>query len=44
MEECYEDQVTHVHAIERGMSSNPSMNRRGQPAGSIHHPELLGFS
>ncbi len=28
MEECYEDQVKHIHAIETGLSSDPPMNWR----------------
>ena len=28
MEECYEDQVKHIHALETGLSSDPPMNWR----------------
>lgn len=28
IEDCYEDQVKHIHAIETGLSSDPSMNWR----------------
>ncbi|HDD56782.1 MAG TPA: hypothetical protein ENG18_02030, partial [Nitrososphaeria archaeon] len=28
LEECYEDQVKHIYAIETGLSSDPPMNWR----------------
>jgi uncharacterized protein (TIGR00375 family) len=28
LEECFEEMTPHIHAIETGLSSNPSMNRR----------------
>lgn len=28
LEECYQDQISHIHALETGMSSDPAMNWR----------------
>ncbi len=41
MEECYEDQVKHVHAIETGLSSDPPMNWR---VSNLHRYTILSFS
>ena len=50
MEECFEELTRHVYAIETGLSSNPSMNRRISALDSItlisnsdaHSPSKLG--
>ncbi|MEM2189637.1 MAG: endonuclease Q family protein [Nitrososphaerota archaeon] len=41
MEECYEDQVKHIHAIETGLSSDPPMNWR---VSGLHRYTILSFS
>ena len=41
MEECYEDQVKHIHAIETGLSSDPPMNWR---VSQLHRYTILSFS
>jgi len=41
MEECYEDQVKHIHAIETGLSSDPLMNWR---VSGLHRYTILSFS
>jgi len=41
IEECYEDQVKHVHAIETGLSSDPPMNWR---VSWLHRYTILSFS
>ncbi len=41
MEDCYEDQVKHIHAIETGLSSDPPMNWR---VGQLSEYTILSFS
>jgi len=41
LEECYEDEVKHVYALETGMSSDPSMNFR---VSSLDKFTLVSFS
>lgn len=41
MEECYEDQVKHIHAIETGLSSDPPMNWR---VSWLNRYTILSFS
>jgi len=41
MEECYQDQVKHIHAIETGLSSDPPMNWR---VSQLHQYTILSFS
>ena len=41
MEDCYEDQVKHIHAIETGLSSDPPMNWR---VSQLSEYTILSFS
>ena len=41
VEECYEDQTKHIHAIETGLSSDPPMNWR---VSQLHRYTILSFS
>jgi len=41
IQECFGDQVRHIHAIETGMSSDPAMNRR---ISSLDKLQLVSFS
>jgi uncharacterized protein (TIGR00375 family) len=41
VEECFEDNAKHIHAIETGISSNPYMNRR---ISSLDKYNLVSFS
>ncbi|HLC58268.1 MAG TPA: endonuclease Q family protein [Candidatus Nanoarchaeia archaeon] len=41
VEECFEDNAKHIHALETGISSNPAMNRR---ISSLDKYNLVSFS